>query len=459
MLSAQQNIKTFTLVMLMTGAIDSIRNLPTTALFGSSIIFYLFLSALIFLIPVSLVSAELSASFDNKGGVYVWVKEAFGDHLGFLTIWLQWVNTLVWFPTILSFIAATLTYLINPVLANDRFFMTTVILITFWLLTFICLKGLKTSAVFASFCTVIGVLIPMLFIIFLGLKWSMAGNHLEIMLDRAHLIPTIKQSDSWISLTAIITAFLGIELSSVHINHVNKPKVTFPLAIAISAVLIITTMLAGSLAIAAVIPSHEINLVNGVIEAFDSYLKKFHLHFLTYVVIAILLGSLGQIINWVISPAKGLLQAADDGYLPGIFDKRNQYDVPYVILLVQALLVSIICAAFLLMPSVNGSYWLLTDLSTELYVMMYLIMFIAAIVLKYKNPHRSNTFNIPGAQYGMYITSVVGIIGCLIALVVGFFPPSDINVGSTLHYEIVFSLGIILMILPIFIFYIYKKMC
>lgn len=455
--TSSENIKTFALVMLITVSIDSIRNLPATAIFGSHLIFYLLLSAFTFLIPVALVSAELSASFKGKGGIYFWVKKAFGEDWGFIAIWLQWINTVVWYPTILSFIAATSSYLISPSLANDRVFLVSVILITFWVLTLINLKGLKTSAHFASFCAIFGMLIPMGLIIALGLIWFFSGHLSQINLSPNHWLPDSHINQSWISLTAIITAFLGIELSSVHINHIHKPQTTYPLSVLISAVIIIVTMLLGSLAIAIVIPEKQISLVSGVIEAFQSYFKQFHMQqWMPLIIIMILLGSLGSIINWIISPAKGLLQASDDGYLPRFFDQVNKHDVPTIILISQAVLVSFICLAFLLMPSVNGSYWLLTDLSTQLYVMMYVLMFMAAIAIKKKHPHLSNAFNIPGGPWGMYLTSFIGLISCMIALIVGFFPPADINVGSPLHYESIFFLGILMMIMPAFLFIRYK---
>src|SRR5947207_1711091 len=93
-------MSTFALVMLITGAIDSIRNLPATALFGSSLIFFFIFSAIVFLIPTALVSAELASHSKEKSGVFHWVHQAFGEKVAFLSIWLQWINTMVWFPTI-----------------------------------------------------------------------------------------------------------------------------------------------------------------------------------------------------------------------------------------------------------------------------------------------------------------------------------------------------------------------
>src|ERR1700723_1915810 len=99
-------LNSFALTLLITGAIDSIRNLPAAALFGSTLIFFFIFSAIVFLIPTALVSAELAASME-EGGIYQWSRSAFGNRVGFLAVWLQWINNVVWFPTILSFIAGT----------------------------------------------------------------------------------------------------------------------------------------------------------------------------------------------------------------------------------------------------------------------------------------------------------------------------------------------------------------
>ncbi|TAL66050.1 MAG: amino acid permease, partial [Legionella sp.] len=72
---SSEKISVFALVLLITGAIDSIRNLPGAALFGSTIIFFFIFSAIVFLIPVALIAAELSATWaDEEGGIYSWVR-------------------------------------------------------------------------------------------------------------------------------------------------------------------------------------------------------------------------------------------------------------------------------------------------------------------------------------------------------------------------------------------------
>ena len=446
------------LVLLITGAIDNIRNLPTTALFGSSLIFFIVFSALIFLIPTALISAQLASSSQEKGGIYYWTCLALGEKAGLFALWLQWVNTLVWFPTILSFIAGTTTYLFNPALANNKFYLVSFVIIIFWSMTLISLKGVHTSAKFANVCVMIGTVIPMLLIIGLAIFWIISGEPLQIHFTSQSLFPTLTSSENWISLTAIIASFLGIELATVHINEVRDPEKTFPRALFISVIVIILTMTLGSLAIALILPADKINLVDGTMQAFAKFSTVYHLKpMVPIITLMIVIGSLGNMIIWIISPAKGMLQAAETGYLPTYFTVKNKHGVANRLLIAQAIVVTIVCLASQLMPSVNGSYWLLTDLSTQLYVLMYIPMFIAALALGKKVLPSANSFQIPGGRLGTWLVCLLGLGGCAITLAIGFIPPENINVGGAKHYILVFTTGMIVMITPVLFFYGYKK--
>lgn len=456
---SKEKITPFALVLLISGAIDSVRNLPGTALFGSTLIFFFVFSAILFLIPVSLISAELASAWsEEEGGIYSWVKQAFGTNLAFFAIWLQWINTMVWYPTILSFIAGTLAYLIEPTLAQNKFYLISVILVVFWSLTFIGLSGIHTSANFASFCTIFGLILPMGFLITLAIIW-IAGHHpVAIDLSWNKLIPNWNNSQSLVSLTAIMTSFLGMELAAVHVRNVRDPQKNFPRALFFSALLILSTMIFGSLSIAIVLPASQISLVGGVMQAFSNFLDVYHWkHLMPIVTILLLLGSLGGMINWIISPAKGLLLAADHGFLPHWLHRLNRHGVASRILIMQAVLVTLLCSAYFLLPSINGIYWLFTALSTELYMVMYVLMFIAAVYLKYKFPDRVRPFKIAGGPTGYYLACLLGLIGCLITLFIGFIPPTNIiNIGGEVRYQTIFTCGIILMMLPSGLFYFHK---
>ncbi|MFH1552996.1 MAG: amino acid permease [Candidatus Omnitrophota bacterium] len=127
-------IGVFVLAMLNVAVICTLRGLPVMAKEGLALVFYYAVAAIFFLIPVSLVTAELATGWPPKGpgGVYVWVKEAFGPRWGFLAIWLQWIENVIWYPTALSFLAATLAYIYDPSLASNKLYLIMVILVAYW---------------------------------------------------------------------------------------------------------------------------------------------------------------------------------------------------------------------------------------------------------------------------------------------------------------------------------------
>lgn len=453
-----KKISLFSLVLLIITGIDNIKNLPASALFGSELIFFFLLSAALFLIPTSLVSAELSATFADKGGVYHWVDKAFGEKWAMVAIWKQWINTMVWYPTILSFIAATAAYLIQPDLASSTHFLLPVILCVFWVITLINLRGIHTSAKINTACGLLGTVIPLSILIILGGIWIFEKKPIHISFSLKNMLPSLGEKESWISLIAIMASFLGMELSGVHVNDIRNPQKNFPRATLYSCSFILLSMLLGSLTIAMIIPENTISLLSGVMQVFSILLNDYGLGALLPVMtLLIVIGSIGNITNWLISPAKGLLHAAEYGFLPPFFSHKNKHGVASRILIAQGLVVSAFCLIYFLIPSVNGFFWFLTALSTELYMIMYVLMFLAALKLHHNHKDRPQVFKIPGKHIGMWTTCVLGLIGCIATIAVSFFPPENVDVGSKTRYLMLIIMGNIVTITPVLLFFYYKK--
>lgn len=452
MSSNKHALTIFSLTMITVGSVDSIRNLPATALFGSQLIFFFLLGALFFLIPTALVSAELASGWPKQGGIYIWVKEAFGKKTGFLAIWLQWIENVIWYPTILSFVAGTIGYLINPGLTGNPWFLWSIIIASFWGATLINMRGMRSSARFSNICAISGLLLPMSLIIGLGAVWLAGGNPAQVSFDTQSLIPHVQDKSLWVSLTAIMMSFCGIEIATVHANDVNNPQHAFPKALIISVAIILSTLILGSLAIAVVLPQQDINLVAGIMQAFDAFFARYHLSgMMPVVALMLVMGGLGGVSNWIIAPTKGLMVAARDGNMARVFQRDNQHGAPIVMLVTQAIIVTLLSTLFLFMPSVNGSYWLLTALAAQLYMLMYLLMFAAAIKLRVRQPEQLRGFRIPGGLPGLLFVAGIGIVGALTTLVVSFMPPEGIDVGSVSRYEFTLISGLLLMCLPPFV--------
>lgn len=447
-----KKISLFSLVLLIVAAIDSIRNLPATAIFGSSSIFFFLFSALVFLIPIALVAAEFSSRY-AQGGIFYWVKHGCGEKLGLTAIWLQWINTMVWYPTILCFIAGTAAYLLNPTLAQNKTFLVSVTLSIFWLLTLLNLRGIHISARINSICGIIGLFLPMCALVGLGAAWVLSGHPVQISFTPQTIFPSFGASQNWVSLIAVMASFLGMELAGVHVTDIENPRKNFPKALLWSVFILLATMIFGALSIAVVIPEQDIRLVDGIMQTFTLFFKAFHLEWAAPILaLLIIIGSTGGMINWLLSPAKGLLQAAEHGFLPAYFAKTNEHQVPVRLLFVQAILVTFFCLGVILMPSVNAFYWFLTSLSTELYMFMYILLFISA--LKLGRSGDAACYQMPKGF--RKITCFLGLSGCLLTVFVGYFSPAEIDFGSSSSYALSVAFITLALIAPAFLLCWYK---
>lgn len=451
--SMSKKITLSLLVLLILSAIDSNRNLPSTAIFGAPLIFFFLFAAVFFFFPTALVSAELASAYPTKGGIYHWVKEAFGEKWGMVAIWLQWINTVVWFPTILSFIAGSLAFLFDPQLTESKSYMIVTIALLFWLLTFVNLFGLQTSTRLNAFFVIAGTLVPMAFLLVLGAIWLINSHPIQISFSLGAILPEIQKLDSWVALEAVIGSFIGMELAGVHVRDVIDPRRNFPKALGVAAAVILGTMLFGALTIAIVLPQSSINLAGGIMQVFAKIFAAFHLDPLTPLMSClIVLGSVGGMINWLISPARGLLNAASDRFFPRWFTQLNRHGVAQNILFAQAFVVTLLCGVLLILPSVNAFYWLLTALSDGLYMMMYFLLFGAAIKLRVKTGGaKAGQYQIPGGYLGLWGVVFLGVIGTFLTFFFGFVPPPNVDVGSSLRYVLLIAGGNILFVLPVWL--------
>mgnify|MGYP006132398035 CR=1 FL=1 len=438
MASSKKNLSLLSIILITVVSVDSIRNLPAAAKFGPVLITFYVLAAIIFLLPAALVSAELSAKFKCSGGIYTWVKQAYGDKLGLLAIWLQWAENVIWYPTLLSFVAGAIGYAINPDLIHSKVYLSSSIIVIFWVLTYINLKGIEISAWFSNFCTIAGLIAPMLFIIYLGISWVVSGNPTAINISLDTMTPKFNEPDMWVSLTAVMLSFSGIEIASVHASNVENAQSKLPKALAWSSIIILTTLVLGSLAIAIVVPGKDINLVTGIIQAFKIFFAAHHiLWVLPIIAVTLAIGGAGSVSNWLIAPTKGLLFAAEDNNLPKIFKTTNAAGSPSVLLYAQAIIVTIISLIFMIAPGVNESYWILTVTATQLYMIMYILMFLAFIKLRrYDKENSQHYFQVPGGMATKWLVAILGIAGCFATFLISFYPPNDMQLGSTTSYAL-----------------------
>lgn len=447
------------IALISLAAVLTLRGFPSVAEYGwSSIAFYV-LGALFFLIPLALVAAELATGWPRAGGVYAWVKEAFGDHSGFVAVWFEWVEDVVWFPTVLSFVAATLAYAFDPGLASNKLYLVIVMLAVFWGLTLANFFGMKWTARLNNPGVLFGTLLPAIVLIALGAYWFLSGRTLAIPFHASKLVPNLGSASHLVFFAAVLLGFAGIEMAGFHAKETRNPGRDYPRAIFMAAALIIGFSILATLAIAFVVPQAKLSLVSGLLQAFDAFFKALGIGTWATKVMAALtgLGTLALISTWMLGPSKGLYAAEKSGDLPPELHYVNKRHVPVAILVAQGVLGTVFSLMFLFIPSINTSYWMLSALTTQILVLMYIMIFAAVIRLRYTQPDAPRPYKLPGGKVGLWVIAGMGLAGSIFGLIIGFIPPTGIKHWPTPIYIAAMFGAILLCSAPPFIFEKIKK--
>lgn len=466
--STGKKLSVATLSLMTIAAVVSLRGLPMMAAEGLSMIFYILFATFIFLLPAAMVAAELGSAFSSQGGgVYTWVKEAFGSRWGFTAIWLQWIQNVVWYPTVLGFAAASLAYFfMDETLANSGSYTGLVIFIAYWGATFVALAGSNVANTVTKYGVLLGTVLPGILIIVLGLLWVDQGNTIAFLTTEvatptgvvsehmhARFFPHLSGLGSIAFLAGIVLLFAGVEVHAVHAAEMNNPSRQFPAAMMLASVAIFLLFILGSLAVAAVIPAKDISLTAGLMQAFQLMLAKFNLSWMTPIVgLLMAFGAIGGVMSWVNGPSRGLLETAKQGEMPPIMARVNKSGSPTTLLYIQAIIVSLLAGLYFVMKDVSVAFFVLSAMTATLYLAMYMLMFAAAIRLRITRPDLPRAYKVPGGIVGMCIVAGVGFLGVTFALIVGFFPPSNLPVGNPELYVGLVASGLIIFIgLPLII--------
>ena len=441
----------FTLAMINVSAIVSLRGLPAETTYGLSSAFYYIFAAIFFLIPVSLVAAELTTGWPQKGGVFRWVGEAFGPRLGFLAIWLQWIQTTIWFPTVLTFAAVSLAFMgpdqrWDQALAANNIYVICIVLIVYWAATFLNMRGMQTSGGITKWGGLVGTVIPAALLVLMGMIYWGQGNPIDISLEARDFVPDLSNFNNIVLAASIFLFYAGMEMSAVHVKECENPSRDYPLAIAIASVITVCIFVFGTLAIGFIIPHNQITLTQSLLIAFNDLFAYFEISWLGPIMaLCLAFGVLAQVVAWVGGPSKGLLQVGCAGYLPRFMQRTNRAGVQVGILVVQGCIVTLLSVLFVVLPSVQTAYQIISQLTILLYLIMYMLMFAAAIYLRYREPDVPRSFRIPcGKTFGMWIIGGLGLLGSLVAFLFSFIPPGQIPVGSPVVYVGILIVGTII---------------
>ena len=427
---AKATLTWLAMAMLTLGSVGDLGATPATAVLGlASVVIYV-LPAIVFLLPASLVSAELASGW--PGGVYNWVSEGISPRMGFVAIWCQFAQTTFYYPALLAYVASTLAYVFAPSLGHSGLYTTVVVIVLFWSAVLVSARGVLSTGRLASYGVFIGTLIPGLLLVLLAAIYLLQGNASAAPLNAHHALPP------WHGLTSVVLIvnsfflYAGVEVNAVHVDELRDAPREFPKATLLAVVLILFVFILPTLAISIAVPASHISFTAGVMQAFKSLLDHFGLSVLTPIIaVGLVVASLSGLLDWLTGPSTGLLDIARErGYLPRYFQELNSNGVQLHILVAQGIIITLIGLLYALVPAVSRAYWVFAALATEVYLIMYVLMFVAAVNLRRRQPEHPRGYRAPA----LLAICLIGTLASAAACVVGLLPPSQLGHITTLPY-------------------------
>ncbi len=450
----------FVFTMITIATVISIRNFPTMALVGWGGITFNILAVVMYLIPAAFVAAELATGWPEEGGIYPWAKHAFGEHWGFTAVWLQWFQLTIGFIGILAFIGGTFGYLFAPALANNKWWVFLVIVVVWWAATLVNLRGIKAYARYTTVLTIVGVLVPMVILIGGGLWWVGSGHHtlIPVVPTAGDLVPSLTNINQLVLLVTFVFFWLGIEVSAAHVNDLKNPGRNYPLTILVIALFGVVTIILGGLVVAWIVPVQSLSLIAGIQQTYVTIFGPSLSWFVTILGVLVIIGAIAEVMAWVYGPIRGLAVAARAGDLPPVLQKVNRNGIPVSLMILQGVIVTAWGLVFVALPGdVNSAFWELFALATTVYLVMYFIMYAAAIKLRYKEPDTPRKFRVPGGKLGMWLMAGWGFAAMGFVFVIAMVPPSQIPEGTPLTYEIFLVVGTAVVVAVPFVIYWLRK--
>ena len=411
------------LVLFNLSAILTVDTLAAAASTGVSWFAWWSILLICFFIPYGLISAELGAGWPAEGGLYVWVSEAFGRRAGAMAAWLYWINNAFWIPSVYLVFAATFAAIFLEGTSTKT--ETAIAILITWLTIGIGIVRLRVSKWIPSTAAVVK---SSIFISLgcLGFARLFSGRPAANEFGLAGLMPA--WGDSVVFLPVLLYNTLGFELASSAGDEMKNPRRDVPRAVLLAGLAISFLYGMATLGILLSVPIPSLSLVTGTWDALKVLGQQWGTAselVVLFLGVGFLYACVGNIVTWSLGTNRVAAVAAEAGTLPHFLGKLHpKYQTPYVAFLA----LGVVSTALLLGNATlsRGSsqlFWLTFRLSGICFLLSYLLMFPAFLVLRYRQPDRPRSYRVPGGA--MVAWTATGLCTFFIgAGTVLFFVPS-----------------------------------
>jgi len=405
---------------------------PSAAI-GNSQYFWWFLLILAFCLPYGLISAELGSTFQSEGGMYDWVKKAFGKKWAARVAWNYWIN----FPLWIASLAVAVTDVIMGIFDIELSLVWLVVLQLgyTWLVAFLGTQRIGEDKWIVN----IGTFFKIIFMVSLGALgiyvYAKTGESANPIHSLSDLLPSLDLAGlSFISV--IIFNFLGFEVVATFTDDMENPKKEIPKALIIGGIL---------MAVFYILPATGVNIAmtteqasaSGITESFAILLTNIGINADVVRMIVIAVGLMfiytmvANIVSWSFGVNSVAKYSAEDGGLPKLFAKSNKDGVPYMASIINGIVATVILIAAIIAGQISDTasnlFWTFFSFSLVTLLISYIPLFPAFLKLR-RIDKTERAYKVPGNKFILnlitWLPMLLLIAGVIFTLFVDFTPES-----------------------------------
>lgn len=412
----KKKFRLFDAVLMAVVVILVVESAAPAASIGSSQFFWWIAMLGLFFLPYGLISAELGTTYDDEGGIYDWVKRAFGRRWGARVAWLYWINYPIWMASLAVLFMKVFMQIFSidlstPVnIAIQLLFVWAVVLISCY-----PVSDSKWILNIAAFCK----LIIMLSLGGIGIYFAVT-NGLANDFSGAALLPSFDVTSlSFISV--ILFNFLGFEVVTSFASSMENPKKQIPQAIIYGGILIALFYLLAAFGMGAAIPTAELSTSGGLVDSFIIMLGGIN-PFVIIIGIMFMYTLAANLISWALGVNYVAMYAARHNDLPksfGITSKKN--DMPVGASIINGIVASVLVVAAPFIPN-EDIFWAFFALNVVALLAAYIMMFPAFLKLRRIDPDRERPFKVPGGPILIGLMTYVPMVLLIVTLIFSAVP-------------------------------------
>jgi amino acid transporter len=416
------------LVLFYTITVVGLRWVPTAATLGPSAVALWLLAFGCFFLPLAFTVAELSTRYPEEGGIYVWVKQSFGDLHAFLAGWAYWMTNIFVLPAVLLFGASNVARALPPLtpFASSKVLLAALACLALLIAITLNVMGLSVAKWLHNAGGLLGSWLTAAILIGAGLfAWLKFGSATDFSLSNFR--PKFGSFSDILLLSNMAFAFAGLESASAMSGEVRDPQRNIPRALLLAGVTITLIYVVGTVSLLLALPQEKTSRLVGIIDAIKvtgerSAGAAFGAGLGTLAALLLFVAETAALGAWMAAIARLPFAAGADGLLPGAFTRLHpRWHTPHVALLAGGGGVGLLLIASLAGQRAEQAYRMLVSLGVILYFIPYLYMF-AALFAVQKEPAARGVIRVPGGRAGAYLAGGTGFLVTALSIVLSFVP-------------------------------------